>query len=568
MKRLYLLVMMLVLVGFGMSTVSLSQSVPTLVPPTPIPVSEPLVSDFVPSESAIVRIVRDGRVRVGVLFNEPPFGEFTVRGEVRGFDADLARRIAESWGVELDLVQVTRQNGIEMLKLGEVDLLIAAQVHRREMASVVEFSHTYRVGRQAILVRNDNPAETLFNLLNQRIGVVVGTDSDEALQRWQNERNLTLLTQNFYTLDRALGALFAGEVDGVVGRYEQLLRVAGDGIFNAKVLEEPVELEPFAIAMTRQDVNLRLLVNRTLQYLIQKGTMAELYTTYFQGVAFPIDVTPVWASVGDEAPKPQQYAQNVPFPQQYAVPRILNDKVVRVAGFFVPAVDASEGVKRVHLFHERLLDELAQRWGVRLEFIDGGDVFELLEQGHADVAVGVLLDWSVAQRVDFSQPYMLSGDRLMVKRNSTITGFNELRNRWVGIMHTDTGATERAQEWARSINANIRIYSTFEQDAGAAMLVQNNADAIYGDSIKLIPHLQANPDLLRLTERWYSRNYTGFAVPRNDIDLRLLVDYTLQAMVADGTLNSLLAFVIPPNSEYPQFEIIPGSDTYYGISLR
>ncbi len=568
MRCVVLLSFLLLFVWRWGSDARAQQPVPTLVPPTLVPVPEPPVVDFVPSESAIARILRDNRVRVGVLFNEPPFGEFTVRGEVRGFDADLARRIAEAWEVELELVQVTRLNGIDLLKRGEIDLLIAAQVHRRETAAQVEFSHTYRVGRQVVLVRNDNPAERLLNLLNQRVGFVIGTESEAALQRWQQARGLTLLTQPFYTLDRALGALFAGEIDGVAGRYEQLLRVAGDGIFNAKVLDEPIELEPFAIAMTRQDANLRLLVNRTLQYLIKTGAMDALYTTYFQGVAFPIDVSPVWAGLGDDAPKPQQFAQNVPFPQQYATPRILNEKVVRVAGFAAPAPDASEGAKRVYQFHERLLSEIARRWGVRLEYVEGGDVFELLELGQADLAVGVLLDWSVAQRVDFSQPYMLSGDRLMVKRNSSITGFNELRNRWVGIMHTDIGATERAQAWARSINANIRIYSTFEQDAGAAILVQNNADAIYGDSIKLIPHLQANPDLLRLTERWYSRNYTGFALPRNDIDLRLLVDYTLQAMVEDGTLNSLLALVIPPNSEYPQFEVIPGSSTYYGISLR
>jgi ABC-type amino acid transport substrate-binding protein len=135
-------------------------------------------------------------------------------------------------------------------------------------------------------------------------------------------------------------------------------------------------------------------------------------------------------------------------------------------------------------------------------------------------------------------------------------------------MGTDTGAQDRAQAWADSVNVRVRFYSTFEQDAARAMLQENNADVIYGDSLKLIQHLIANPNDLKLTDRWYSKNYVGFAVPRNDIDVRLLVDYTLQEMVADGSLQTLLAIVLPPNSEQPSFAVLPGSSTYFGLELR
>lgn len=572
MKTRLILIVACMVVGWG--TLLAQQPAPTLVPPTLVPTPVRPILDTVPTESAIARIVRDGRVRVGVLFNEPPFGELTVRDEVRGFDADLARKMAELWGVEVVFVQVTRQNGLEMVRSGAIDLLMGAQVRRRELDALVEFSLPYRISRQAVMVRNDDPAENIFNLTNRTLGYVLGTPGEVALRNWQARTGITLNTQPYLTLDQALSALFAGEVDGIVGRVEDLLRVAADQVFSARVLEDVVEPEPFAIAMQRQDVNLRNLVDRTLQYLNTSasapgsGTFLEsLYATYFSGQAIAVDTLPIYDNIGESAPRPDQFAQDIRFPAQYALPRMLQERVVRVAGLFPPAEGASDADRRLFEVNRQLVETMAARWGMRVELVEGGDVFELLELGLADMAVGVTLDWNYANRVDFSQPYAFFGDRLMIKARSNIRGFNELRGRWVGIMSNDPGAQERAQAWASSINATVRFYTTTEQSAADAMLRENNADVVYGTSLKLLQHLTANPNELSLTDRWYSRRYLAFAVPRNDIDKRLLIDYTLQELVEEGALNTLIAPLMPPGGEMPQFLMLPGRDEYFGLRL-
>ncbi len=551
----------------SLTSLVMGQGAPTLVPPTLVPSLPIPILDIVPTQSTIARLQSAGRVRVGVLYNEPPFGELTLRGEVRGFDADLARKLAEAWGIEIDFVQVTRTSGIEALKRGEVDMLIAAQVHERSLAREVEFSQPYRVGKQAMMVRNDDEAQTLFNMVNRTVGYVLGTEGQRAIESWQAETGLTLASKDYFTLDKALGGLFAGEVDGVVARQEHLLRVAGNQLFSLKVLDEPVSVEPFAVAISRQDVSFRQLIDRTLQFFIEDGTMETLYSTYFQGQAFQMDTSPVWAGVGDTAPTPNQFSTELRLPQEYVLARIQSTGKVRVAGLFPLPADALDSVRRVDTMNRQVIEMLAQRWGVSVELVEGGDVYELLELGLADIAVGVKLDWAFANRVDYSQPYMLHGDRLMVKTNISVSGFNDLRNKWIGIMNSDEGAQERAQGWADSITARVRFYNTSEANAADAMLVENNADVVYADSLKLLGHLSANSTTLRLTERWYSRNYIGFALPRNDVDFRHLVDYTLQEMQSDGTLGNMLALVIPPNEDKPIFLITPGSDDYYGITL-
>jgi len=103
-------------------------------------------------------------------------------------------------------------------------------------------------------------------------------------------------------------------------------------------------------------------------------------------------------------------------------------------------------------------------------------------------------------------------------------------------------------------------------DAALALLEWDNADAIYADSLSLIPHLEASPGALRLTERWYSRSYYAFGLPYNDIDFRLLVDYTVQELIVDGTLEGLSADLIL-SDEPPHFDILPGASSYAGLEL-
>ena len=115
----------------------------------------------------------------------------------------------------------------------------------------------------------------------------------------------------------------------------------------------------------------------------------------------------------------------------------------------------------------------------------------------------------------------------------------------------------RAQAWADTINASLRYFRTTEAGAAQTLLEFNNANAIYADSLALIPHLEANPSALRLTERWYSRSYFAFGTAENDPEMRHLVDYTLQEMIADGTLYRLSA-PLTASDELPGFDVVPG----------
>jgi polar amino acid transport system substrate-binding protein len=574
-KQFGVLLMLFACLSLGVSLLR-SADAPTLVPPTLVPTPDSsAASESLLSESAVARIQKDGAVRVGLLYNAPPFGELNIRGDVTGYDADLARSMADAWGVKFQPVQVTRQTAIEMLKNGSVDMLVAAQVHYRQLDSEVEFSETYFQSSESVLLRNDDGAAQLAHMDGRKIGVVVGTPAESAVADWQARTGINITVTKYLTLDLAFNALLAKEIDGVVDTRIRLMRIIPTP-GAAKILDEPVSPEPYAVVVRRQDVNFRNLVNRTLQYLVKKGRMAEIQKAYFPGSKYPANLVPLWNGLSEDAPKPAQVGTDVPYPAQYAVPRIQGAKTVRVAGVTDLPPDAQESDKRLDAVNRSVIEAMAKRWGVQVQYIpnSAANAADLVASGQADLAVGVPLDWGVADKVDFTAPYFLHGDRLLVKKDTDQETFNTLRGKIVGVFGSEPGAADKVNKLADSVQTAVRIFTVIrEQDAAFTLLQDQNADVIFGDSLKLIAHVQANPDALRLGTRgdapdpWYSRVYVSFAVPRNDIDFRLLVEYTLQEMARDGSWQTLLGQVMMPEDIYPM-DVWPGSSDYLGFSLK
>lgn len=552
---------------------------PTLVPPTPVPFPQSAEQDILPSESAVARIQRNGVVRVGVLYNAPPFGELNIRGDLTGYDADVARSMATTWGVEVEFVQVTRDmdRAVRMLRAGTVDMLASALVHRRELDSILEFSQTYYLAGQHVMVRVDDPANAPAEMGGRTLGVVIGTSGEAAVADWSQRTGVPLNVQTFLTLDRAYSALAQGQIDGVVESRVRLQQVSIQQPDTIRILDEPLQIEPHAIAVLRQDVSMRNLVNRTLQYLTQTGRMDEIYQVYFPGS--PYNLTPPWRNLGEDAPTPAQFSTEIGFPQRYIVPQIQTERVVRVAGIFGVTADsdAPESERRLDTFHRNLLNEMAARWGASVEFIPNsvGNAVDLVAGGQADIAVGVEADWARVDAVDFTAQYLLHGERLMVMVDGDINNFAGLGGRDVVTANNEATAATRAVEVASTVNASIEIIQVREQDLAFAILEpEQDGDAAFGDSLRLIPHVQANPGVLRLTTAedrgspspWYSERFMSMAVPRNDIDFRLLVEYTLQELILDGTLQRLLEPLMLPE-DLPRFEVWPGSSDYLGFSL-
>lgn len=106
-------------------------------------------------------------LRVGMECNYAPYnwaqmeeGENTVKfanGYAGGYDVQIAKRVADTLGMELEIVQLKWEGLIPALNSGKVDAVIAGMSPTAERKESVDFSDPYYESELVIVVRKDGP---------------------------------------------------------------------------------------------------------------------------------------------------------------------------------------------------------------------------------------------------------------------------------------------------------------------------------------------------------------------------------------------------------------------------
>ena len=82
----------------------------------------------------------NGKLVVGVKPDYKPWGFRDTSGDLVGMEIDMAKDIARTMGVELEVVAVQSSNRMQFLEQGKIDLMIATisdRADRREIVGIV-----------------------------------------------------------------------------------------------------------------------------------------------------------------------------------------------------------------------------------------------------------------------------------------------------------------------------------------------------------------------------------------------------------------------------------------------
>src|SRR5688572_18401483 len=237
------------------------------------------------TESALIHIRRFGQMRIGVLYNYPPFGVLAKDGQVTGYEVELMRQMAQRWEVEPVFVQVTRQTRLPMLLEGQVDVLAAAMPHRRDLEPYAEFSQTTFISGYTALVKSGSQIESVTGLGGIPMAVV-GSDTKTAVDTYAASVGMSINAQVVGEISEAVGLLNAGTVQAIAARREELM-LAATSIEESVVLADYFQAEPYAFAVQRGDMPLRDLIDLTLQVMASEAVLSDIFTTSFFG--YPAD---------------------------------------------------------------------------------------------------------------------------------------------------------------------------------------------------------------------------------------------------------------------------------------
>lgn len=100
-----------------------------------------------------------GRIRVGFIPGQRPYSHFNAHGELVGFDVEMAHALARELGVAVEFAPVPRDELVEVLEQGRVDVVMAGVLLTTLRASRVEFSPPYLDEVLAFVVPDHHRAE-------------------------------------------------------------------------------------------------------------------------------------------------------------------------------------------------------------------------------------------------------------------------------------------------------------------------------------------------------------------------------------------------------------------------
>jgi polar amino acid transport system substrate-binding protein len=236
----------------------------------------------------LARIKARGKLVAGVKFDTPPFGFLDEKNEPAGFDIDIVRKIGERLGVPVELVKVTSPTRIPMLVSGNADLVAASMTHTRERTKAIDFSITYYVGAQSLIVAKASGITGLKDLAGKQVAVQQGTTLEKNIAAAAPQAKILA----FKDYNSAWLALVQGRADALTGSLDILQGFAKQDP-NYVILPDRFSVEPFGIGLRQGDFALRNEVDFALQDLWTSGQYRELYRKWFKAEPeTPIEVWP------------------------------------------------------------------------------------------------------------------------------------------------------------------------------------------------------------------------------------------------------------------------------------
>ncbi len=226
---------------------------------------------------AVDQLANDGRLVAGVsadsylLASRNPFS-----GRIEGFDIDVARRIADELGVDLELRVITAADRIPLLVDEEIDIVVRAMTINCERWEDIAFSSVYYQAGQKVLLRDDLAADYSrpADLADLRVCAPNGTTSLDRIREESPEAEIV-------PADTHTGCLVRfqqGDVDAITGDDTVLAGLAAqDPYAEVPASQRAFSEEPYGVGVNQGDVALVRFVNGVLEQMRSDGSWQQSY---------------------------------------------------------------------------------------------------------------------------------------------------------------------------------------------------------------------------------------------------------------------------------------------------
>lgn len=208
---------------------------------------------------------------VGTEAGFPPYEYYGEGDEVVGIDMDIAKAIADSMGMKLEIKNMEFDGALLAVQNGQVDFVAAGVSVNEKRKKVMDFSIEYVDSTEVVVVNKENPAVSSIEDLD---GKVIGVQQGNIADFWVEENVDANNIKRYTTFAQATEDLKNQRIDCIVMDIlpAQQMVTANPEL---TILDGTLFQDKYAIAVKKGNQELLDQINTVIQELIDTGKIED-----------------------------------------------------------------------------------------------------------------------------------------------------------------------------------------------------------------------------------------------------------------------------------------------------
>jgi ABC-type amino acid transport substrate-binding protein len=241
--------------------------------------------------STLDKVKASGVITVAYRESSIPFSYLDDKAQPTGFGWEICGKIVDDVkkatgraDLKVQTQAVTSANRIPLLQNGTIDIECGSTTNNSERQKQVAFAINYFYTGTRFLVKADSPVKSLDDLKGKTVVSTTGTTNYKVLRNLSEEKKLELNLLG--AKDHAESTLMVQSGRAVAFGMDDILlyglKASALNPAELAIVGAPIQVEPYAIMLRRDDPAFKKLVDGTLSSLMKSGEFASLYKKWFQ----------------------------------------------------------------------------------------------------------------------------------------------------------------------------------------------------------------------------------------------------------------------------------------------
>lgn len=237
------------------------------------------------------KVKANGAITVGYREASIPFSYLGGDGQPTGFGWEICGKVVDQVkktpglaDIKMLKQSVTPQNRIPLIQNGTIDIECGSTTNNADRNKQVDFAINYFYTGTRFIVKAGSSVKSVDDLKGKKVVSTTGTTNYQVLRKVNAEKNIGFDLIGAKDHGESLLLVQQDRVDAF-GMDDILLyglRASASNPAEFTVVGDPIQVEPYAIMLRKDDPVFKKLVDDTLAGLIKSGEFQSLYKKWFQ----------------------------------------------------------------------------------------------------------------------------------------------------------------------------------------------------------------------------------------------------------------------------------------------